>query len=221
MSTPPGLRERKKQRTRELIAEAARRLFTARGFEAVTVDDVAREADVSRKTVFNYFPTKEDLFYSGLELFEAQLLEAIRTRAPGQSILTAFARFITQPRGLLSADDPEAEQRLRAIIRVIAQSPALLARERQIYARYTEALAELIAQETTARPQDIGPWVAANAMIGLHRALVGYVREQVLAGRDRDRIARAYRAQARQSVALLERGFGQLGTSLRRSTEIE
>ena len=68
-----GLRERKKQRTRELIAETARRLFAARGFERVTIAEVAREADVSEQTVFNYFPTKEDLVYWRFEGFEDEL----------------------------------------------------------------------------------------------------------------------------------------------------
>jgi AcrR family transcriptional regulator len=60
---PPGLRERKKQRTRELIAETARELFVERGFERVTVAEIARSSEVSEKTVFNYFPTKEDLVF--------------------------------------------------------------------------------------------------------------------------------------------------------------
>src|ERR671924_1724037 len=94
MDDQPGLRERKKQQTWGLIAQTARRLFQERGFDAVTVADVARAADVSRKTVFNYFPTKEDLFYSGLELFEAQLIEAVRDRPPGESVLTAFRRIV-------------------------------------------------------------------------------------------------------------------------------
>ena len=216
MDDQPGLRERKKQQTWGLIAQTARRLFQERGFDAVTVADVAREADVSRKTVFNYFPTKEDLFYSGLEFFEARLLEAIRERKPGESILAAFERFVTEPRGLLAADDPDADggERLLAIIRLITGSSALLAREQQIYAGYAAALAALIAEETRARPDDIAPWVAANAMIGLHKALVDHVRRRVLAGeRDRARIARALRAQARQAVALLEHGLGHLGAA--------
>src|SRR6266511_6280596 len=96
-----GLRERKKQQTRQLIAESARRLFAQRGFEAVTVAEVARAADVSEATVFNYFPTKEDLFYSGLEAFEEELLSAIREREAGESALAAFSRFMLTPRGLL------------------------------------------------------------------------------------------------------------------------
>jgi AcrR family transcriptional regulator len=213
MDDQPGLRERKKQQTWGLIAQTARRLFQEHGFDAVTVADVAREADVSRKTVFNYFPTKEDLFYSGLEFFQARLLEAIRERKPGESILAAFERFVTEPRGLLAADDPAGE-RLLAVIRLVTDSPALLAREQQIYAGYAAALAALIAEETRAHPDDIAPWVAANAMIGLHKALVDHVRRRVLAGeRDRARIARGLRAQARQAVALLEHGLGHLGAA--------
>src|SRR3954447_16170946 len=136
-----GLRERKKQRTRELIADTARRLFADRGFEGVTVAEVAREADVFEATVFNYFPTKEDLFYSGLEAFEEQLLSAIRERDPGESALAAFARFVLTPRGLLAAKDPEAIDRLAATTRVIEESPALLERERKIFDGYTASLA--------------------------------------------------------------------------------
>src|SRR3954471_13588218 len=65
-----GLRERKKEQTRERIAQVARDLFLARGFENVTVAEVARAAEVAQKTVFNYFPTKEDLFYWRMETFE-------------------------------------------------------------------------------------------------------------------------------------------------------
>src|SRR5258706_14438310 len=107
----PGLRERKKEHTRQLIADNARRLFAERGFDAVTVADVARAADVAAATVFNYFPTKEDLFYSGLEAFEEELLTAIRERTPGESVLAAFSRFVLQERGLLSAKEPEAVER--------------------------------------------------------------------------------------------------------------
>jgi AcrR family transcriptional regulator len=93
MTQGPGLRERKKERTRREIAEAARALFGERGFDAVTVAEVAAAAEVSEATVFNYFPTKEDLFYSGLEAFEAMLLDAVRERPPGESALAALGHF--------------------------------------------------------------------------------------------------------------------------------
>src|SRR5215207_6546330 len=110
-----GLRERKKQQTRDLIATTARELFSERGFDAVTVAEIARAADVAEKTVFNYFPTKEDLVYWRLESFEGELLEAIRKREPGESVLTAFGRFVLQRRGLLAEQDPAAIERLTAI----------------------------------------------------------------------------------------------------------
>jgi len=203
-----GLRERKKQETRLQIADAARRLFLERGFEAATVTDIAEAAGVSPATVFNYFPTKEDLLYNRLESFEEELLDAIKGREPGEPILAAFARFVTRPRGMLASGEPEAGERLRAISRLISDSPALLAREQQIYEGYTDALARLIAEETGARPGDVAPRVAANAMIGLHRALVDYVRRESLKDdADPKRLARAMRAQARKAVALLERGL--------------
>src|SRR5919108_783045 len=121
-----GLRERKKQQTRELLAETARRLFTERGFERVSVAEIAREADVSEKTVFNYFPTKEDLVYWRLETFEDELLGAVRGRDRGESALAAFGRFVLARRGLLAAPDPDAVERLAALTRTIVDSPALL-----------------------------------------------------------------------------------------------
>src|SRR5215216_2179623 len=108
MTVELGLRERKKQRTRELIAETARRLFAERGFERVTVAEIARAAEVAEKTVFNYFPTKEDLVYWRLESFEDELLQAVRGRDQGESVLAAFGRFVLARRGLLAEPDLDA-----------------------------------------------------------------------------------------------------------------
>jgi AcrR family transcriptional regulator len=208
MSQEPGLRERKKQQTRLLIANTARELFAQRSFEAVTVAEIARAANVSEATVFNYFPSKEDLFYSGLEAFEEQLLSSIRDRAPGESVLTAFGRFVMTPRGLLAAKEPEAIERLAEITRVISESPALLARERQIFDGYTDSLATLIAGETRARPDDIAPWAAANALMGIHRSLVHFTRDQIMAGARNPALVRQVRAQAKRALATLEHGLG-------------
>jgi AcrR family transcriptional regulator len=203
------LRERKKQRTRQLIGDTARRLFAERGFEAVTVADIAREAEVAEKTVFNYFPTKEDLFYSRLEAFEEELLAAIRDRRPGTTVLAAFGAFLLRPRGVLAFEDTDAAtEQLRTITRVITESPALLARERQVFARYTESLAGLIAEETGAAPDDVEPRAAAGALMAVHRALIDYVRRRTIAGAGTPAIARGLRAEAKRALALLESGLG-------------
>jgi AcrR family transcriptional regulator len=208
MSQAPGLRERKKLQTRQLIAETARRLFAERSFESVTVADVARTADVSEATVFNYFPTKEDLFYSGLEAFEEELLAAIRERDPGESALSAFGRFVLEPRGLLQATDADTAERFAAIARVIEESPALLAREQRIFAGYTDSLAALLAEETKAEAGDVRPWVAANALMGVHRALVGHTRRAIVAEARNPQLARGVRTRTKQALALLEDGLG-------------
>ena len=102
MTEPLGRRERKKEQTRRRIEETARRLFRERGFERVTVAQIAREADVAEHTVYNYFPTKEDLVYWRLESFEEALLQAIRERAPGEPIPAAFGRWLLAQRGMLA-----------------------------------------------------------------------------------------------------------------------
>src|SRR5919106_2026623 len=114
----PGLRERKKQQTRRLIAETARRLFGERGFDRVTVAEIARAADVSEKTVFNYFPTKEELVYWRLGAFEEELLATIREREPGEPALAAFKRFLLAQRGLLGQTDPDAREQLVGLTRM-------------------------------------------------------------------------------------------------------
>ena len=208
-----GLRERKKQQTRLHIAETARRLFGDRGFDAVTVGQVARAADVSEKTVFNYFPTKEDLFYSGMEAFEEQLLGAIRDRGPGESVIAAFRRFVLEPQGVfaMKGSARELRERLEGTTRVIAESPSLRAREREVLARYTDALAALIAMDTGADDDDVTPFVVAHALLGVHRSLIEFVRGRVLSGAPVSRIAGDLRAQAEAALDRLESGLGEYG----------
>src|SRR5215213_6842530 len=102
MAMEMGLRERKKQQTRQRIQEGAIELFAARGFDKVPVAEIARAADVSEATVFNYFPTKEDLVYEGMEAFENALIDAVRDRPDGTSVLSAYRDFVLQPRGALA-----------------------------------------------------------------------------------------------------------------------
>jgi AcrR family transcriptional regulator len=207
-TTEVGLRERKKQRTRQQIADTARRLFLARGFDDVPVAEIAREAEVSEATVFNYFPTKEDLVFSRMEVFEEELLDAIRDRADSETIVEAFGRFVLRPRGYLASDDPSATEGMRAAARLITGSPALLAREREILDRYTDALAAFLAEELRMTPDDPEPWVMANALIGVHRALIAYTHRQALAEVPNRRIARNVVRHGKRALALLDQGLG-------------
>jgi AcrR family transcriptional regulator len=207
MTVTAGLRERKKQQTRATIARVAFELFAARGFEAVPIAEIARRADVSEATVFNHFPTKEDLVYDRFEQFRDELLAAVRDRGPTLSIPAAFRAFLARTQSPLASRDPDVVKRVVDITRVITGSPALRARERQIYDDYTDALAAIIAAETAARPGDIEPWVLANALIGVHRALIEFVRANVLAGRAGPGLVRRARAQLDKAMARLDRGL--------------
>lgn len=205
-----GVRELKKERTRGLIAEVAWKLFADRGFDEVTVAEIAREAIVSTATVFNYFATKEDLFFFRLESFGDKLVDAVRVRPSGEPALTGFRRFLLQPGGLLAqldAGDPRAIERLRTIHRVIAASPALLAREHLALVRNAEAFAELLVTDTGASPNSIGPHVAAHALIGVQRALIDLVRRRVLADDQLEQLAKDVRIQGEAAFALLAGGL--------------
>jgi AcrR family transcriptional regulator len=205
MTPDTGLRARKKQQTRRAIGETATRLFAARGFDAVTVSEVARAAGVSEGTVFNYFPRKEDLFYSQMEAFEDELVEAVRTRPPHEAVLPAFRRFILdRSRGL---GDAERAETIAAAARIIQGSPALQAREREILATATQALAEAIAGPSQTGPASLEAWVVANALMGVQRALAIHVREAVLGGIRGPALAASVLARATRAFARLEHGL--------------
>lgn len=194
-----GLRERKKQKTRQEIFEASQRLFTRRGFDRVTVAEIAREADVSEMTVFNHFPTKEDLFFAGMQFFEEQLIDAVRNRPHGESALKAFRRRVVE--GASNLSEPDRNFAIARAARVVASSPSLQARERQIVDEFTARLAELL-------PGDVEAKVVAASLMAAHRALVVYIRERAAAGRRGPRLAEDFRAQARRVFGRLERGLG-------------
>ena len=210
MGTEPGLRERKKRQTRALIAETARRLFAERGFDAVTVAEVARAADVSEGTVFNYFPTKEDLFYGGMEAFEAELVEAVRHRHAGESVLNAFRRFVLDRSSTLAAE--ETAEVTASAARLIGASPVLQAREREIFTRASDALTAILAKETGADADDVEARAVANALMGVQQALITHVRAQVLHGRRGPKLAADARSQARRAFERLEAGLSGYAT---------
>ena len=209
MDEPIGLRQLKKRRQREEIAAAAQRLFAQRGFEAVTVAEVARAAQVAPKTVFNYFPTKEDLFYSRADSFGEDLVVAVRDRPPGMTVIDAFRRFVLTPRGVLVVDDdtgPDAEPQT-TLLRVAVNSPALLAREKQVLERYSNSLAGLIADEIGVSEDDIEPRVVADALIAVHRALIDYIRPRIVAGVPREKLIKEFRNQGQRGFKRLEEGL--------------
>jgi len=208
MGVQTGLRERKKQQTRQRIVDAALELFDQRGFDRVPVAEVARLAEVSEATVFNYFPTKEDLVYDGMEAYEESLLDAVRRRPEHTGVVAAFRDHVLQPRGALVANDPAMIGQVARAARIITGSEALQTREQQIVDRTTRSLAEIVAAERHADANDMRPWVIANALMGVTRALTTAIHHHAQAGRSGRSIARSVLAQGREAIALLENGLG-------------
>src|ERR671935_3296976 len=154
-----GLREFKKQRTRQLIADTALRLFVERGFERVTVAEVAEAAGVSEKTVFNYFPTKEDLFFDEVEERETALVAAVRDRRPDESIPAALRRSQIADCGRM------CNAGFAAFARLIEESPALRVKELEIMARFRKTIADAIEEELGCSELEAG--IAATLLVGV------------------------------------------------------
>jgi AcrR family transcriptional regulator len=198
-----GLRQLKKEQTRQCIAETAMGLFIKRGFDHVTVAEVAAAAGVSEKTVFNYFPTKEDLFFDEVDEKEAALLTAIRAR-PDESIIAALRRYQVADCGRMSSPG------FAEFARLIEESPALRAKELEVMARFQRTLTEALRDEVGL--SEVEAQVAATLLIGVHWIVFVTARERALAGKHGPAAARRLRADLNRAYDLLERGLGDLAT---------
>jgi AcrR family transcriptional regulator len=197
-----GLRETKKLHTRQAIAAAGMRLFVQRGFDRVTVAEIAQAAGVSEKTVFNYFPAKEDVFFDEVPERLAALVQAIRERAPGETVVAAVHRLQA------SQTDRLASPAFVHFARVIEESPALQAKEVQVMASFTDVLAPAIRDELGV--DDAEAQIAANLLMSVHWQLFRNARAQALAGRSGPAAARRLRADLDRAYRLLEHGLGEL-----------
>jgi AcrR family transcriptional regulator len=157
----PGLRERKKQKTRETIIKVALELFVERGYEETTIAEIADVAEVSPRTIFAYFPSKADiLFYDMPEMLE-RLAQVLRDRSEGATALDALRDFIA---GSLSQDSDEARTvALRRRI-VIAANDTLRRNQRARFAPFEQLMAEAIAEDLHAGPDDLRPRMVAAAL---------------------------------------------------------
>jgi AcrR family transcriptional regulator len=205
---PEGLRERKKRAARQTIAATARRLFAARGFDAVTVAEVAAAADVSEKTVFNHFPTKEDLAFAGREEGIAQFAAAITERPPGSSVLDVF-RALTHT----VLDDLVAggEEDLLAVATIIRGSRTLQERLTVGWESGASAITAAIAETSGADEDDPVPAVVARTLWFTHRSIFLLALTGLVAGEDGAQLAGRLRATADRAYDQLAAGLGGYG----------
>lgn len=198
-----GLRETKKLHMRRELADQAMRLFVERGFDKVTVADVAAAANVSQKTVYNYFATKEDLFFDEVPARAAAIVEAIRGRDLDESILGALRRLQVGECARLSSPG------FATFARIIEESPALQAKELEVMAHFSQVLASAIESEAGVDARDAR--IAAGLLVSVHRQFFRAARQQALSGRHGAAAARRLRGDLERAYALLEHGLGDLG----------
>ncbi|OEV05707.1 TetR/AcrR family transcriptional regulator [Streptomyces oceani] len=197
-----GLRERKKQQTRLQISDIATGLFLERGFDAVTIAEIAEAAEVSVNTVYNYFPAKEDLFFDRESELMRRPSDIVREREPGQSAAEAL---LEQLRSDLDAHSWEVgmHEGFDRFVRCIRESPALLARLYGMERRIAEHLAEVLREEVAADADDPTPEAVATQLVGMNNAIHQVIWNGVYIGHTRAEVGRRARRDLDVHASLL------------------
>ncbi|GAA4441583.1 TetR/AcrR family transcriptional regulator [Phytohabitans houttuyneae] len=197
-----GLRERKKQRTHDAISAAAISLFLQRGYDAVSVADVADAAEVSKPTLFKYFATKEDLVLHRIADHQGEAARVVRGRRPGESPLAALRRHFLDG---LDRRDPVTglndHEQVLAYHRMVFSTPSLAARVASYTAAEEDALAEALGGDRTAR-------LAAGQIVAVQRILARENWRRLIEGHSAARLHAEAVDAANGAFDLLERGLG-------------
>ncbi len=205
---PEGLRARKKRVAREAIAATARRLFAERGFDRVTVAEIAAAADVTEKTVFNHFPTKVDLAFAGREQGIAQLVASITERPPGTSVLDVF-RALTS--AVFDNFVVPGDEDLLAVAKIIRHSPTLQERLTVGWEAGSEAITAAVAATSGAADDDLVPGIVARTLWFTHRSIFLLALQGLQAEEDREQLVARLRVAADRVYDQLAEGLGEYG----------
>jgi AcrR family transcriptional regulator len=161
---PTGLRERKKRETREALTRTALELFAERGYDETTLAEIAEAAGISTRTIFAYFPSKEDILFATTQAMCDALTRALVERPAGTDALTALREFI-----LASAyEKTDLDQKLG---QVIAGDATLASHKRARISQLQEALGAAIADDLGVGPDDLRPQVAAASLTAAFEVL--------------------------------------------------
>jgi len=159
----PGLRQRKQQQTRERLTRMAMALFLERGFEATTLDDIAAAADISRRSFFHYFASKEDVVFAWQEEITAALIAAVAARPVNESMLAAAENAISAMVRQLKPGEAIAMARLKR------DNPALQARDQVKYEKLERALAEALGKRAGHKTERLQARLVAMIATGAMR----------------------------------------------------
>jgi AcrR family transcriptional regulator len=201
-----SLRSRKKQRTRQEIAEAALLLFARRGFDAVTIAEIARAAEVSDQTVYNYFKTKESLVFDEDEAFEARFVAMVRDRPETQSLLEAVR---AQVRAFLNALSrrPTGAQRLGSMPYLVATSAPLRRHWLEVADRHGRAVAHAMVVDSKGALSLAEAKVLAASLVGVFAVIIDEIGQTMAA--DGDVLARikTLRPEVESALDRMANGF--------------
>jgi AcrR family transcriptional regulator len=208
MDAEPGLRERKKRRTHAAISDAAIALFFEHGFNQVSVAQVAEAAEVSKRTLFAYFPTKEDLVVHRLADHESEAARVVRARPPGAAPLAVLREHFLA--GLRERDPITGlndRPEVRDLHRMILEAPSLVARMGRFRSGAEQALAEALHE--TADTPEVTSRLAAAQIVAVQWTLAQDNAERLAHGEAADARYPGAVADAEQAFALLENGLRQ------------
>jgi AcrR family transcriptional regulator len=198
-----GLRERRKQETRQAISDVATRMFVEHGFAEVTIAQVADAAGVAKMTVTNYFPRKEDLVFDRAEAVVRHLADVITARAPGESLLAAIRRDYAEA---VARADVTIGLSSPGFAQMIVSSPALTSRVLEMLDERERILGDAIAAETgTDNPQQR---LVAALLCSVPRVLSAEAARRSLAGQPREEICALLADAATRAFDLLEPSLG-------------
>jgi AcrR family transcriptional regulator len=200
-----SLRERKKAATRMAIADAASELFEAHGFAHVSVDAVAAAAGVSRQTVFNYFPTKEDLVFDRADEIRELMVGALRSRGSVSVVETmrALSHAFWTRLAALPEDRPQA-----GFFAIFDSTPSLQAYARELGSRVIAEMAAVLREQLGHDPDDVRPFVLAAALGAAHTSVLEQVTRRVVAGEAPRTFIPEVLAGLDRAYDLLAEGFG-------------
>jgi AcrR family transcriptional regulator len=202
-----GLRERKKRRTRAAIAQAAADLFRERGFASVTIEDVARAADVSRQTVFNYFPTKEQMLFDREDEIGAALLALVRDQPDGAALVEAFrghTRRFWERFGAILRSGAESH----GFWEIVQASPALLDYAESSFGRQARSVGEALAEQWNRPGDDPICHALARTLCGVNAAVLTCGLGRLTTGEDHATVVADMLANADRAYDLLAQGLG-------------
>jgi AcrR family transcriptional regulator len=205
-----SLRTLKKMQTERKLWTTAVGLFTDRSFDKVSVAEIAAAAEVSTMTVFNYFPTKEDLVMRPLERHTDELAQVVRERPARQSVVAAVRE---QFLAALAEYDPSTglndEETILAVVRLIHATPSLQQRRLAVVSAVEDALAAQLAEQNPGDP--LTAHLAAAQLVGARRVLVLENQRRVLDGERAAALLDTARSDAARVFARVESGLGDYG----------